>query len=541
MLEQQQAQIVAGMRELYRRLRTGEGWPGAWLEEFQISDNTGSINVSKSNTSHPLTHDILERLNLLHIRSGEEAGSPINDNVGRAFSQQRFDDFDENCTRLQQRLIREGAPMAERRRSSEPQQKKQQRGHDTWADQHRRKRLRTDSTCLEDGSDVEDKTESGNNEEEQDGNGDDVDENESEDEPNFMSAEPLTPDSTLASASPETLALQVPNLEQQHSQPAVQNCLLKFSDPFSGNDVPSISPLVPAIQLTRSSSSSNGDNDNDGNHSNTSINYKRHQSLPFINQPHPLYHASASMTNHNNNFAMASKAIKAHSPFHVGMNPAEVLRVSWAASSAATAAKSSLPPSSNMSQVLDSSNQGSTPFDFLNRNTSSVTAATRLSTTTAANAAAGEQPAAGLGDLSSATHHNSFTGLKNVLSPTASLSTAQQSIPSPLTPLTPQVSISTAKLPDTMNPESKTTVTSGMLPASATSTAVTLTPSLTPELDIADWQADESRGFDGLAGFGGMNGLNGLGGLIGLNGFSDLDGAGAAWDVDMDFSRFIRT
>ncbi|KAF2011863.1 hypothetical protein BU24DRAFT_396490 [Aaosphaeria arxii CBS 175.79] len=49
-LEQQQAQLVAGLRELYSRLQCGQGWPGPPL--------------SKAESGHPLTHDILDRLDL---------------------------------------------------------------------------------------------------------------------------------------------------------------------------------------------------------------------------------------------------------------------------------------------------------------------------------------------------------------------------------------------------------------------------------------------------------------------------------------------
>jgi len=52
MLEQQQAQLVSGLREMYRRLQAGESWPGKSLKE--------------SHGGFPLTHDILERLNVLH-------------------------------------------------------------------------------------------------------------------------------------------------------------------------------------------------------------------------------------------------------------------------------------------------------------------------------------------------------------------------------------------------------------------------------------------------------------------------------------------
>ncbi|KAK4980999.1 Fluconazole resistance protein 1, partial [Elasticomyces elasticus] len=49
-LEQQQSYLVAGLHETYRRLRLAQGWPGAPLQEID---------------GHPLTHDILERLELL--------------------------------------------------------------------------------------------------------------------------------------------------------------------------------------------------------------------------------------------------------------------------------------------------------------------------------------------------------------------------------------------------------------------------------------------------------------------------------------------
>jgi hypothetical protein len=52
MLEQQQSQLVSGLREMYRRLQAGDSWPGKSLKE--------------SHGGFPLTHDILERLNVLH-------------------------------------------------------------------------------------------------------------------------------------------------------------------------------------------------------------------------------------------------------------------------------------------------------------------------------------------------------------------------------------------------------------------------------------------------------------------------------------------
>ncbi|KAF9636248.1 putative c6 transcription factor protein [Lasiodiplodia theobromae] len=74
MLEQQQSQLVAGLRELYRRLNAGEGWPGAPLAEQQ--------------GGHPLTHDILERLDLLQSKEGSS----------------QFEPFEEDFTRMEKRL-----------------------------------------------------------------------------------------------------------------------------------------------------------------------------------------------------------------------------------------------------------------------------------------------------------------------------------------------------------------------------------------------------------------------------------------------------
>jgi hypothetical protein len=88
MLEQQQAQLVAGLRELYTRLQTGQGWPGQPLRDAQ--------------GGHPLTHDILDRLDLLH-------GS--NENGGN------YEGFEEDCSRIQHKLLERGAPLSRRRGS----------------------------------------------------------------------------------------------------------------------------------------------------------------------------------------------------------------------------------------------------------------------------------------------------------------------------------------------------------------------------------------------------------------------------------------
>jgi len=88
MLEQQQTQLVAGLRELYSRLQSGQSWPGQPLREAQ--------------NGHPLTHDILERLDLLH--SATEGGN-------------NYEGFEEDCNRMQQKLIDGGAPYTHRRGS----------------------------------------------------------------------------------------------------------------------------------------------------------------------------------------------------------------------------------------------------------------------------------------------------------------------------------------------------------------------------------------------------------------------------------------
>lgn len=88
MLEQQQTQLVAGLRELYSRLQKGESWPGQPLRE--------------SSGGHPLTHDILERLDLLHT-SGDSSSN--------------YEVFEEDCNRMQQKLLDRGAPFTRRRGS----------------------------------------------------------------------------------------------------------------------------------------------------------------------------------------------------------------------------------------------------------------------------------------------------------------------------------------------------------------------------------------------------------------------------------------
>lgn len=88
MLESQQAQLVAGLQELYKRTQNGQGWTGAPLKE----------------TSHgmPLTHDILERLGAL-----KQDGHATNDT------------FEEDLSVLQRKLIADGAGFMQRQPSHE--------------------------------------------------------------------------------------------------------------------------------------------------------------------------------------------------------------------------------------------------------------------------------------------------------------------------------------------------------------------------------------------------------------------------------------
>lgn len=57
MLEQQQAWLVHGLQELYRRTTEGEGWPGDRLKPEP--------------NGHPLTHDLLTRLGALDHSKGD--------------------------------------------------------------------------------------------------------------------------------------------------------------------------------------------------------------------------------------------------------------------------------------------------------------------------------------------------------------------------------------------------------------------------------------------------------------------------------------
>lgn len=86
MLEQQQMQLVNGLQELYARIISSRGWEGAPLQN--------------SSNGHPLTHDILERLDALRIDGHVDSAR-----------------FEEDPEVLQKRLISEGALSMQRQES----------------------------------------------------------------------------------------------------------------------------------------------------------------------------------------------------------------------------------------------------------------------------------------------------------------------------------------------------------------------------------------------------------------------------------------
>ncbi len=86
MLEQQQAQLVGGLQELYRKITDGEAWPGPVL------DDGGS--------GQPRVHDILDALGVLKQDSHGISAA-----------------FEEDFNVLQRRLYESGAPPMLRDRS----------------------------------------------------------------------------------------------------------------------------------------------------------------------------------------------------------------------------------------------------------------------------------------------------------------------------------------------------------------------------------------------------------------------------------------
>ncbi|KAI4146652.1 MAG: hypothetical protein L6R39_003378 [Caloplaca ligustica] len=95
MLEQQQSQLVHGLQEMYRRITNDEGWEGELLD---IAPN-----------GHPLTHDILERLDALAI---DGHLSP--------------DRFEEDTEILQKKLIEDDAVHIKRQSSSDSDSEEQE-------------------------------------------------------------------------------------------------------------------------------------------------------------------------------------------------------------------------------------------------------------------------------------------------------------------------------------------------------------------------------------------------------------------------------
>ncbi|KAF2166230.1 hypothetical protein M409DRAFT_55093 [Zasmidium cellare ATCC 36951] len=99
MLEQQQQQLVSGLQEMYKRLVAANAWTGAALSETN---------------GHPLTHDILAALDLLESKQ---------DGSGE------METFEEDCAKLQSKLIAEGAGFTQRRGSFSSDSEHSQHGH----------------------------------------------------------------------------------------------------------------------------------------------------------------------------------------------------------------------------------------------------------------------------------------------------------------------------------------------------------------------------------------------------------------------------
>ena len=87
MLEQQQSQLVSGLKEMYHRLQKVSAWEGPSLDE---------------SSGQPLTHDILSALNLLESKHDDSGELEV---------------FEENCDKLQSRMVSEGANFVHRRGS----------------------------------------------------------------------------------------------------------------------------------------------------------------------------------------------------------------------------------------------------------------------------------------------------------------------------------------------------------------------------------------------------------------------------------------
>ena len=91
MLEQQQAQLVNGLQELYKRLIAGQEWEGPLLDEGE--------------NGRPLTHDILSGLGVLQ----HESGSPS-------------EAFEDDLEALQHRLLDDGSQHTRRTHSPDSEE-----------------------------------------------------------------------------------------------------------------------------------------------------------------------------------------------------------------------------------------------------------------------------------------------------------------------------------------------------------------------------------------------------------------------------------
>ena len=87
MLESQQAQLVNGLQELYKRSTNGQGWAGPLLSDSPV-------------TGKPHIHEILDRLGVLQFDS-----------------QANCEYFEEDPEGMQKRLVNEGAGMIPRQAS----------------------------------------------------------------------------------------------------------------------------------------------------------------------------------------------------------------------------------------------------------------------------------------------------------------------------------------------------------------------------------------------------------------------------------------
>lgn len=101
MLEQQQGQLVTGLQEMYHRMLAVQQWQGPVLSEA---------------TGQPLTHDILSALGLL-----EKKGDGSDEMLA----------FEEDCEKLQSRLLADGAVLTTRKGSLDSDSDRELHAHDS--------------------------------------------------------------------------------------------------------------------------------------------------------------------------------------------------------------------------------------------------------------------------------------------------------------------------------------------------------------------------------------------------------------------------